>query len=366
MFHSARWDHASRSTARASASSGPARPAVQIVVGRRRPGRAPVAVPAHRAVDHAAGEPGVHRRAEGGVPSASPSSCAEMHAHLARDVRHVRERGRRRRLAADQDDRGACASRTSRAACATRSCASGCAPTTAPRASVSSSRPTSTTRSSSPTPSSSPRRSSGSSRAACAPSDGALHELDVLVLATGFKANAFMRPMHGHRARRRDPRRGVGRATERVPVDLDPRVPELLHAQRAERTRRQLLAHRGRRAAVRRTSCSSSSGSDRGECREISATAARDGGVRGRARRSRDRTRSGSPAAAAGTSTTAASPPRGRGRSTGSGRRCTLRTRPRSSIGDRDEAPSPRTTGISPRRGAPRRACRARGWSASP
>ena len=51
------------------------------------------------------------------------------------------------------------------------------------------------------------------------------------------------------------------RAPERVPVDLDPRLPELLHAQRTERAGRQLLADRGRRAAVRATSCSSSSAS---------------------------------------------------------------------------------------------------------
>ena len=38
--------------------------------------------------------------------------------------------------------------------------------------------------------------STGSSRAAVRTRDGVLHELDVLVLATGFKADAFMRPMH--------------------------------------------------------------------------------------------------------------------------------------------------------------------------
>ena len=40
-----------------------------------------------------------------------------------------------------------------------------------------------------------------------------------------------------------NPRRGV-------PVDLDPRLPELLHAQRPQRSGRQLLADRGRGAAV--------------------------------------------------------------------------------------------------------------------
>ena len=81
--------------------------------------------------------------------------------------------------------------------------------------------------------------------------DGALHELDVLVLATGFQAHAFMRPMEvigrdGHTFERR-----VEAAADGVPVHLDPPLPELLHAERAERPRRQLLAHRRRRAAVR-------------------------------------------------------------------------------------------------------------------
>ncbi len=58
-------------------------------------------------------------------------------------------------------------------------------------------------------------------------------------------------PDGGHRPRRRDARRRVGQATERVPLHLDPGLPELLHAQRAERAGRQLLADRGRRAAVR-------------------------------------------------------------------------------------------------------------------
>ena len=58
-------------------------------------------------------------------------------------------------------------------------------------------------------------------------------------------------PDGGRRPRRRHARRRLGRAPERVPVDLDPRLPELLHAERPERSGRQLLAHRGRRAPVR-------------------------------------------------------------------------------------------------------------------
>ena len=54
--------------------------------------------------------------------------------------------------------------------------------------------------------------------------DGRLHELDVLVLATGFHADAFMRPMDviGRDGVTLDER--VGAAADRVPVDLDART----------------------------------------------------------------------------------------------------------------------------------------------
>ena len=81
--------------------------------------------------------------------------------------------------------------------------------------------------------------------------DGRLHELDVLVLATGFKADSFMRPMevigrHGRSLEQAwDPR------PEAYLSISDPRVPQLLHAQRPQRPHRELLAHRSGRAPVR-------------------------------------------------------------------------------------------------------------------
>ena len=72
------------------------------------------------------------------------------------------------------------------------------------------------------------------------------------------------RPLHapdgGDRPRR--PARSTSvwaKRPDRLPVDLDSRLPEPLHAERPQRSGRQLLADRGRRAADRRTSCSSSS-----------------------------------------------------------------------------------------------------------
>ena len=67
--------------------------------------------------------------------------------------------------------------------------------------------------------------------------DGRLHELDVLVLATGFKADSFMRPMEvvGRNGITLD--RGLGPAPGGLPLGLDPRLSQFLHAQRPERTR---------------------------------------------------------------------------------------------------------------------------------
>ena len=149
--------------------------------------------------------------------------------------------------------------------------------------------------------------------------DGVLHELDVLVLATGFHADAFMRPMAVDGPRRRDARRAVDAAAERVPVDLDARLPELLHAERPQRAGRQLLAHRGRRAAVRlhhaaRRRCCATAGPARSRPRprameehEAARVAAAQNTI-------------WVTGCAAGTSTTAASRRRGRGRSTASAR----------------------------------------------
>ena len=74
LFHSARWDHDVPLDGARVGVIGTGSTAVQIVVGDRRPGRAAHAVPAHRAVDHAAGEPRLLRRGAGRVPRRSRSS----------------------------------------------------------------------------------------------------------------------------------------------------------------------------------------------------------------------------------------------------------------------------------------------------
>ena len=265
------------------------------------------------------------------VPRRSRAAARTMHDAPRRGVRRVRQRGRRRGLAADEDDRGA-VPREPRAQRA-RPRAARAAAARLPRRAASgwSSRPTSTRRSSARTPSSSPTAIERIEPAGVRTRDGVLHELDVLVLATGFHADASCARWRSPAATARTLDERVAPRPDRVPVDLDPRLPELLHAQRPERTGRQLLADRGRRAAVRATSCSSSSCSAPAACREISADEAATERVRGRARRGGAEHRSGSPAAAAGTSTTAASPRRGRGRSTASARGWRRRSSTRSS-----------------------------------
>ena len=168
-------------------------------------------------------------------------------------------------------------------------------PTTAPRASGSSSRPTSTTRSSGPTPSSSPsaiERVEPARRAHRA--TAALHELDVLVLATGFKADAFMRPMQV-----------IGRDGTTLDEAWTPRprptcrsrspsFPNFFMLNGPNGPVGQLLADRGRGAAVRATSCSSSSSSATADAARSAPTPEALDRVRGR-RASRPRgTRSGS------------------------------------------------------------------------
>ena len=134
MFHSARWDHDVTIDGARVGVIGTGSTAVQIVSA---------------IVDRVAKLSLFQRTAQWIMPQENPAYTDEekatfradpdrlpaLHTQLARDVRHLRERGGRRRLAGDQDDRGARASRTSRTTCATPSCASGCGPTTAPRAS---------------------------------------------------------------------------------------------------------------------------------------------------------------------------------------------------------------------------------------
>ena len=136
VFHSSRWDHDVPLDGARVGVIGTGSTAVQIVVGARRPGRAALAVPAHRAVDHAAGEPGVHRRGEGARSAPTPSGWRTLH-----DEPRARCSASFANAVVDADspeiadDRAARASRTSRTTSTIPSCASGCGPTTAPRAS---------------------------------------------------------------------------------------------------------------------------------------------------------------------------------------------------------------------------------------
>jgi cation diffusion facilitator CzcD-associated flavoprotein CzcO len=70
--------------------------------------------------------------------------------------------------------------------------------------------------------------------------DGKLHELDVLVLATGFDPSAYIHP-----------RRAVGRAADRLSFDGGARDAELLHDRGAVQPVRQSLADPRRRMAGR-------------------------------------------------------------------------------------------------------------------
>ena len=183
--------------------------------------------------------------------------------------------------------------------------------------------------------------------------DGVLHELDVLVLATGFHANAFMRPM-----------KLVGRNGVTLEDAWTPRpeaylsismpdfpnffmlngpngpvgnfslieVAELQFAYILQLVER-LRAGRGERSRRRPRRCTSSSGSVK----------------------QRYRTRCGSPGVAVGISTTAGSRPCGRGRSRGSVRRWLRRIRPRTTCDSAGSWPL-----LRPRRVRCRRALRAR------
>ncbi len=66
---------------------------------------------------------------------ADPEQLPELHDDLARDVRRRSPTRSSTRTRRDQDDRGRVPRATSRTTCTTPSCASGCGPTTAPRAS---------------------------------------------------------------------------------------------------------------------------------------------------------------------------------------------------------------------------------------
>jgi cation diffusion facilitator CzcD-associated flavoprotein CzcO len=80
--------------------------------------------------------------------------------------------------------------------------------------------------------------------------DGELHELDVLVLATGFRVDRFLRPIEVVGRGGIPARRILGAATVRVHGGVGAGLSEPVHAQRPERARRQLLTHRRRRSPV--------------------------------------------------------------------------------------------------------------------
>ena len=126
----------------------------------------------------------------------------------------------RRRLAADPDDRGGLP-RQPRATCATPSCASGCRPSyraACKRLIISPDFYEAIQRPNAELVTAGDRaHRAGGVRTR----DGRLHELDVLVLATGFRADPFMRPMERDRPRRRRPRRRLGR-TARAPTCRSP------------------------------------------------------------------------------------------------------------------------------------------------
>ena len=160
-FHSARWDHSVPIEGKRVGVIGSGSTGVQIV-------SAIVDEVAHLSLFQRTAQwimpqenPAVLRGAEGGLPRRLDAARGDARAPR-RDVRHVRPRGRRQALAADQDDRGDVPRRTSMRACAIPSCANGSDRTTAPRANASSSHRRSTTRSSSRTRSSSPKGSNAS------------------------------------------------------------------------------------------------------------------------------------------------------------------------------------------------------------
>ena len=80
--------------------------------------------------------------------------------------------------------------------------------------------------------------------------DGELHEFDVLLYGTGFQPSKFLTPMKVVGKRRRRPPRSLGRRRPGLPRRDRARLPELLHALRAEHEhRRQRQRSSGSRSA---------------------------------------------------------------------------------------------------------------------
>ena len=172
-FHSARWDHSVPLDGRRVGviGTGLHRRADH---GRAHRARGEVlAVPAHRAVDHAAGEPPLFRGRAERVPRRSGAVARAARRSLEAVRGGIRERARRRRLARDAGDRGGMPEEPRRQRA--RSRAEGAAAPELPRR-VQATRDLAQLLRGDPAPERRARhrrRSSGSSRAACAPPTGA-------------------------------------------------------------------------------------------------------------------------------------------------------------------------------------------------
>ena len=102
-FHSARWNHDVPLAGKRVGVIGTGSTAIQIVGADRRGGGA-LALPAHRPMGHAPGEPGLQRGGEGRVPEAPRDHGADPIGDLAPVRRHVLQCRRRRELARARGD----------------------------------------------------------------------------------------------------------------------------------------------------------------------------------------------------------------------------------------------------------------------
>ena len=204
------------------------------------------------------------RRDPGGI-------CEHARGHVAGLLRRLLERRGRRELAADADDRGAVPAepRDQRA----RSGAARAAPAELPRGVQAAGHLARLLRSD-PAPERGARHLGDRADRA----EGRAHRRRPAARArrAGARDRLPRRPLHaadpGRRPGRREPRRRLGRAADRVPVHLHPRLPEPVHAERPERARGELLADRGGRAADRLHPPARGADPD-GRCRAVAPSA---------------------------------------------------------------------------------------------
>ena len=135
--------------------------------------------------------------------------------------------------------------------------------------------------------------------------DGRLHELDVLVLATGFRVDRFMRPMQviGRDGLLLDTV-WAQRPSAYLSISI-PGFPNLFMLNGPQRSGGELLADRGGRAAARLRAAAGRAAAQRALSRDQPQRGG-DPALRGRAHGGCREHPSGAPAAAAGISTTAA------------------------------------------------------------